>query len=270
MTSFGFEVRASTVPTSRVSRSGSYSTTPTLSTPSSDCTTHAGRTPASRSSLPATIPRAFAPRESSEPGSTAHRIFGFLNLVTRPAGGFLADLVYRRWGVPGKKWLTLCLGVGMCVRHRSSAPGRVLRRSRQGGGDDRDGPVHRQAPRHRRSAQPYVVPVAAWARLTSPGRSGCPDRDERRHRLLLRARQRRQLCPRPAHPPLEQWVRACRRAKCDADRVQHRLWHRWRLGQSRRHVRSLSPSLACLSDRTTASWPSSSGAPLATQARPPR
>jgi NNP family nitrate/nitrite transporter-like MFS transporter len=32
-----------------------------------------------------------------------------LNLVTRPAGGWFGDLIYRRFGVPGKKYLTLFL-----------------------------------------------------------------------------------------------------------------------------------------------------------------
>jgi len=38
--------------------------------------------------------------------------FGFLNIVTRPTGGFLADFLYKRFGVPGKKYLTLGLGFG--------------------------------------------------------------------------------------------------------------------------------------------------------------
>lgn len=36
--------------------------------------------------------------------------FGFLNLFTRPLGGVFGDLIYRRYGVAGKKWLTLSLG----------------------------------------------------------------------------------------------------------------------------------------------------------------
>jgi NNP family nitrate/nitrite transporter-like MFS transporter len=39
-------------------------------------------------------------------------IFGFLNIVTRPAGGLFGDLIYRKYGVPGKKYLTLFLAGG--------------------------------------------------------------------------------------------------------------------------------------------------------------
>jgi len=38
-------------------------------------------------------------------------IFGFLNLVTRPFGGYMGDLVYRRGGVRAKKYLTITLGL---------------------------------------------------------------------------------------------------------------------------------------------------------------
>lgn len=38
-------------------------------------------------------------------------IFGLLNFFTRPAGGLVGDLVYKRWGVPGKKYVTLGCGV---------------------------------------------------------------------------------------------------------------------------------------------------------------
>lgn len=38
-------------------------------------------------------------------------IFGFLNFFTRPLGGYFGDLVYRRWGVPGKKYLLIFLGI---------------------------------------------------------------------------------------------------------------------------------------------------------------
>ncbi|KAI6043495.1 major facilitator superfamily domain-containing protein [Pisolithus marmoratus] len=37
-------------------------------------------------------------------------IFGILNIVTRPIGGYWGDLIYRRFGVPGKKYLLLFLG----------------------------------------------------------------------------------------------------------------------------------------------------------------
>lgn len=36
--------------------------------------------------------------------------FGFLNLFTRPLGGYLGDLIYRRYGVKGKKYLTIVFG----------------------------------------------------------------------------------------------------------------------------------------------------------------
>lgn len=37
-------------------------------------------------------------------------VFGFLNIVTRPAGGWFADLAYRRYGIGAKKHLTLAMG----------------------------------------------------------------------------------------------------------------------------------------------------------------
>jgi NNP family nitrate/nitrite transporter-like MFS transporter len=42
-------------------------------------------------------------------------IFGFLNLVTRPFGGYLGDVVYRYFGTKGKKFLTLLCGLFMGV-----------------------------------------------------------------------------------------------------------------------------------------------------------
>ncbi|KAJ7159435.1 nitrate/nitrite porter [Mycena filopes] len=42
-------------------------------------------------------------------------IFGLLNLVTRPLGGFLGDAVYRKYGTRGKKFVMLFCGVGMGV-----------------------------------------------------------------------------------------------------------------------------------------------------------
>ncbi|KAG1716820.1 hypothetical protein ID866_342 [Astraeus odoratus] len=40
-------------------------------------------------------------------------IFGFLNVVTRPAGkgGYFGDLVYKKFGVPGKKYLMIFFGI---------------------------------------------------------------------------------------------------------------------------------------------------------------
>jgi len=40
-------------------------------------------------------------------------IFGFLNLVTRPLGGYVADLLYRSFGTRGKKVWTLFCGLIM-------------------------------------------------------------------------------------------------------------------------------------------------------------
>jgi len=40
-------------------------------------------------------------------------IFGFMNLVTRPSGGFFGDLIYRKYGTNGKKFLTLFCGLAM-------------------------------------------------------------------------------------------------------------------------------------------------------------
>ncbi|KAF8887007.1 putative high affinity nitrate transporter [Gymnopilus junonius] len=42
-------------------------------------------------------------------------IFGFLNIVTRPFGGYLGDAVYRRFGTKGKKVWTLVSGFIMGV-----------------------------------------------------------------------------------------------------------------------------------------------------------
>ncbi|KAG8720341.1 hypothetical protein FRC09_009736 [Ceratobasidium sp. 395] len=37
-------------------------------------------------------------------------IYGLLNIWTRPLGGLIGDIVYRRWGVPGKKYFMLLCG----------------------------------------------------------------------------------------------------------------------------------------------------------------
>ncbi|KAJ7269995.1 putative high affinity nitrate transporter [Mycena haematopus] len=58
-------------------------------------------------------------------------IFGFLNLVTRPFGGYLGDVVYRKYGTKGKKYLTLlcglvmgvaCLAGGVYLQNNHAAP----------------------------------------------------------------------------------------------------------------------------------------------------
>lgn len=38
-------------------------------------------------------------------------IFGFLNVLTRPLGGYFGDLIYKKFGVPGKKYLLISLGI---------------------------------------------------------------------------------------------------------------------------------------------------------------
>ncbi|KAF9219483.1 nitrate transporter [Gyrodon lividus] len=38
-------------------------------------------------------------------------IYGFLNVFSRPLGGYFGDLVYKKFGVPGKKYLMIALGV---------------------------------------------------------------------------------------------------------------------------------------------------------------
>ncbi|KIJ15905.1 hypothetical protein PAXINDRAFT_76416 [Paxillus involutus ATCC 200175] len=38
-------------------------------------------------------------------------IYGFLNIVTRPLGGYWGDLIYKKFGVPGKKYLLIAFGV---------------------------------------------------------------------------------------------------------------------------------------------------------------
>jgi NNP family nitrate/nitrite transporter-like MFS transporter len=40
-------------------------------------------------------------------------IFGFMNLVTRPFGGYVGDVVYKRWGTKGKKYWMLACGLIM-------------------------------------------------------------------------------------------------------------------------------------------------------------
>jgi NNP family nitrate/nitrite transporter-like MFS transporter len=40
---------------------------------------------------------------------------GFLNLITRPVGGYLGDVIYRKYGTKGKKFLTLFCGIVMGV-----------------------------------------------------------------------------------------------------------------------------------------------------------
>ncbi|OAX35874.1 nitrate transporter [Rhizopogon vinicolor AM-OR11-026] len=38
-------------------------------------------------------------------------IYGLLNVISRPLGGYFGDLIYVRYGVPGKKYLTIICGV---------------------------------------------------------------------------------------------------------------------------------------------------------------
>lgn len=47
----------------------------------------------------------------------AEALFGFLNLITRPLGGYCGDLIYRKGGVKSKQYLTASLGLlqGVCA-----------------------------------------------------------------------------------------------------------------------------------------------------------
>jgi len=56
--------------------------------------------------------------------------FGFLNFVTRPAGGLIGDLIYRKYGVPGKKYWMLfnagaqglvSIGLGVYIQANTTA-----------------------------------------------------------------------------------------------------------------------------------------------------
>ncbi|KAH7886819.1 major facilitator superfamily domain-containing protein [Phlebopus sp. FC_14] len=38
-------------------------------------------------------------------------IYGFLNIFSRPMGGYFGDLIYKKFGVPGKKYLMISLGI---------------------------------------------------------------------------------------------------------------------------------------------------------------
>jgi len=50
--------------------------------------------------------KSFGQTKSGDIAST----YGLLNVITRPLGGYLGDVVYRKYGVPGKKYLTLLCG----------------------------------------------------------------------------------------------------------------------------------------------------------------
>ncbi|KAG6882795.1 hypothetical protein C0992_010649, partial [Termitomyces sp. T32_za158] len=63
-------------------------------------------------------------------------IFGFLNFFTRPFGGYVGDVVYRRWGTKGKKyWMLLC---GLIMGASCLAGGLYLTGSRSPSGPDFD------------------------------------------------------------------------------------------------------------------------------------
>ncbi|KAH7929502.1 nitrate transporter [Leucogyrophana mollusca] len=38
-------------------------------------------------------------------------IYGFLNIITRPLGGYFGDRIYSKYGVPGKKYLMIACGI---------------------------------------------------------------------------------------------------------------------------------------------------------------
>jgi len=59
------------------------------------------------SSLPSTV---LNPPEQTGTGYIASN-FGLLNIFFRPTGGTFGDVVYRRWGVPARKYSRSCRGV---------------------------------------------------------------------------------------------------------------------------------------------------------------
>ena len=66
-------------------------------------------------------------------------IYGLLNIFTRPFGGYLADIIYQRYGVTMKKHLVLLCGVlmgfmsialGLYMDHHDHpSPSRALKRN---------------------------------------------------------------------------------------------------------------------------------------------
>src|SRR5882762_8753853 len=55
----------------------------------------------------------FLRREMANLSSVKLTYSGFLNLVTRPFGGYFGDVIYRKFGTKGKKYLTLFCGLAM-------------------------------------------------------------------------------------------------------------------------------------------------------------
>ena len=54
-------------------------------------------------------------------------VSGFLNIVTRPLGGYIGDVIYRFYGTRGKKaWIILC---GLIMGATFLAGGLYLQRS---------------------------------------------------------------------------------------------------------------------------------------------
>jgi len=65
---------------------------------------------------------------------------GFLNLVTRPAGGYIGDVVYRRYGTQGKKaWTLIC---GLIMGAALVGGGVYMENTRAAGSESRTSHIH--------------------------------------------------------------------------------------------------------------------------------
>jgi len=53
----------------------------------------------------------YKPRYGQTKAGYIAATYGLLNIWTRPSGGIISDIIYRRWGVPGKKYWMLFLGI---------------------------------------------------------------------------------------------------------------------------------------------------------------
>jgi NNP family nitrate/nitrite transporter-like MFS transporter len=80
----------------------------------------------------------YAHSTSANPGFTDHFATGkrgLLNLVTRPAGGYIGDVVYRHYGTKGKKiWTLFC---GLIMGAALLAGGFYLQNTRTSGDESR-------------------------------------------------------------------------------------------------------------------------------------
>ena len=72
------------------------------------------------------------------------RTRGFLNLVTRPAGGYIGDVVYRRYGTQGKKaWTLIC---GLIMGAALVGGGVYMENTRAAGDESRTSHIHVTCP----------------------------------------------------------------------------------------------------------------------------